>query len=113
MTPQPRVEPGAAVGLGHVLTHAAEVGLPMPVTVHLTAPTDGSFSTGSAVSLALDSLTDLAEWSLYLEQPITTEALTEIIDHHTVDGEFLELPLRLWATVTYTPLRLVDAGAQL
>lgn len=98
----PRTDPLDAVALAHVLTHAAHVGLPMPVDVHLGV---GVASLGGpAVRFDMATIADLAEWSLYLEQPIHTEPLTAEMDHHTIEGEVLELPVRLIATVRACPV---------
>lgn len=96
------------VAVGHVLTHAAELGLPMPADVLIGA---GVASVGGpAVRFDMATLADLTEWALYLDECISTEQLTPSVDHHSVEGQALELPVRLITTVAYDPtvLELVE-----
>ncbi|GAA5154666.1 hypothetical protein GCM10023340_38610 [Nocardioides marinquilinus] len=99
--PSDHLDPVDVVGLGHVLTHAQQIGLPIPFQATL-GPDVASLG-GPAVRLDLKSIVDLTEWARYLEKSIETEALTPNVDLHSVEGEVLELPVRLICTIAYDP----------
>lgn len=80
--------------LAKVLEHAAECGLPMPVTAHVNAELP-------SVILNMGSLEGLTDWAHWLEAPVE-DWLTGL---YWVDGEALEAPI----AVQFTSPNLVEA----
>lgn len=88
-----KLDPVDVVALGHVLSHAAVVGLTMP---RLAVIVDAQLE--RRIRLDFDSLADLADWALYAEACIASSSPEgSIVENHVCDAEVLELKVRMTA----------------